>query len=145
MTVTPLKSGCLCQSHRLHCNLQTSPGGCRKGILKSCQRKTKAKRHELLLPCPGAMAEASPGREASCTLLGCKHTDRLVLHLFPAAKLGILLNYQKQWNARHESRAWPEPGASPASCLCPRGCCKGTQRGKLAAAKSESSHHRYNC
>lgn len=37
------------------------------------------------------------------------------------------------------SRAWPGPGASPASCLCPRGCCRGTQRGKQAAAEPESS------
>lgn len=129
-----------CASHTGYTamGIQISPGGSRKRILKSCQRKTKAKRHEVLLPCPGAMAaEASPGREASCTLLGCKHTDRLVLHLFPAVKSGLLLNFQKQWNAKHESYAWSEPGASPASCLCPRGCCKGTQRGKLA--------DRYNC
>lgn len=75
---------------------------------------------------------------AANTLTGYSYT-------FPALKLRLLLNYQKYWNAKHESHAWAGPGASPASCLCSSRCCKGTQRGKLAAAKSESSHHSYNC
>lgn len=79
---------------------QISLGGCRKGILKSCQRKTKPKRHEIMLPCPGAMAAGpSPGRERG----SCKYTDKLVVLLFPAVKLGLLLSYQKYWNAKHES------------------------------------------
>lgn len=93
--------------------IQISPGRCRKGILKSWQRKTKAKRPEVLLPSPGTwLLRPDPGRLASCTGLGCKHTDRLFLHLFPPVKLGLLLNYQKYQNARHESCAWPGLGAS---------------------------------
>lgn len=64
--------------------IQISLGGCRKGIFKSCQRKTKAKRHKVLLPCPGAMAAEEPWQrdimhfawlqthcQASFTLISC--------------------------------------------------------------------------
>lgn len=97
-----------------------------------------------------------PGREAACTLLGCKHTGGLFLYVFPAVELGLLLNYQKYWNARHESCTWPAPGASPASSLCPRGAAKvpreeswqllSLKEATIAtAAESERSHHSYSC
>lgn len=69
------------------------------------------------------LLEPSPGREKSCTLLGCKHTYKLCLYLLPAIEFGLLPNYQNT-GVPNASRAWPAPGASPASFLCPRGAAQ---------------------